>query len=69
MVTPTTVSKRKTWPRGPVKLSLELAKKIRSDYITGDYGQRALAVKYNISQSTISRVVRGAAWEGLKEAP
>lgn len=39
------------------KLTKDIIMKIRKDYGTGDFFQRHLAEKYNINQSTISRIL------------
>jgi hypothetical protein len=43
-------------------LTQGLADLIREEYATGDYTQRQLGKKYGVSQGTIGRVVRYAAW-------
>ena len=45
------------------KLSEASVAAIRSEYASGDKTQRDLAAAYGVTQSTISRVVRGTCWK------
>jgi len=45
-----------------VKLSFEKAEKIRKLYVTGNFRQKDLAKKYNVPQTSISRVVLNKVW-------
>lgn len=40
-----------------VKLTDEQAAELRRDYASGNFSQEWLATKYNISQSTVSRII------------
>lgn len=53
---------------GMAKLTEEIVKAIRADYKRGGVSQRELAVKYGISQPTVSHVVTGYVWGHVKGA-
>lgn len=46
----------------PPKLSPELAKTIRDEYIRGGVSQRPLAKKHGVHQSMVSMIVSGRCW-------
>ena len=48
---------------GRSKLNLEAVKEIRIKYNTGKYSQKKLAEKYNISISTINRIINNLLWK------
>jgi len=45
------------------KLSVELAREIRAQYLAGGIDQRALAQRYGVTQTVIGDVVRGEIWK------
>jgi hypothetical protein len=44
--------------KGVYKVSNELINKIKEDYATGNYSQKKLSIKYNISKSSIDRYLK-----------
>ena len=45
------------------KITLEIANEIRTLHATGNYTQRVLAIKYNVSNPTINLIIKNKYWK------
>ncbi len=51
--------------QGSAKATAEVVRAIRDEYATGDISQAALATKYGLGQSTVSKYVRREDWKHI----
>jgi len=49
----------------PIKLNMKIANEIRFLHATGNYTQKELAIKYSVSQGTISFIINKKQWKNI----
>src|SRR3989304_76422 len=58
-------AKEKSWNTRRIVLNMKIANEIRFLHATGNYTQKELAIKYSVSQGTISFIINKKQWKNI----